>query len=135
MEILRDLSHPEKMYSAGPLQIDNNGAENALHGVAVGRKNWLFAGSRNGGQRAAILYSLIYTCKINGVEPFAYLRDVITRVNTHPMNCIEDSRRAGGRPLRPPLRPRRPLEAASAVAAPGHNAAGTGAMYLARLIP
>lgn len=74
----------------GDLKIDNNGAENALRGVAVGRKNWLFAGSRDGGQRAAVLYSLIYTCKVNGVEPFAYLRDVIARVNTHPMSRIEE---------------------------------------------
>ena len=53
------------------LKIDNNGAENALRGVVVGRKNWLFAGSRDDGQRAAALYSLIYTCKANDVEPFA----------------------------------------------------------------
>ena len=72
------------------LKIDNNGAENALRGVAVGRKNWLFAGSRDGGQRAAVLYSLIYTCKINGVEPFAYLRDVIARINANPMNRIQE---------------------------------------------
>ena len=48
------------------------------------------SGSRDGGQRAAILYSLIQTCKVNGVEPFAYLRDVIQRVSTHPMSRIEE---------------------------------------------
>ncbi|UCF21492.1 MAG: transposase domain-containing protein [Gemmatimonadota bacterium] len=52
------------------------------------RKNWLFAGSDAGGRRAAILYSLIGTCKRIGIDPFAYLRDVIARVSTHPMRRI-----------------------------------------------
>jgi len=68
----------------GRLSIDNNAAERALRRVAVGRKNWLFAGSDAGGRRAAILYSLIGTCHLVGVEPFAYLRDVLTRIPSHP---------------------------------------------------
>jgi transposase len=55
----------------GRLEIDNNRAENTLRGVALGRKNWLFAGSDSGGTRAAAIYSLIETCKLNGVDPFA----------------------------------------------------------------
>lgn len=64
----------------GWVEIDNNIAENALRCVAVGRKNWLFAGSDSGGERAAILYSLIGTCRLNGVEPEAWLRYVISHI-------------------------------------------------------
>ena len=72
----------------GRLAIDNNAAERALRRVAVGRKNYLFAGSDAGGQRAARLYSLIGTCHLLGVEPFAYLRDVLTRLPTHPQRRL-----------------------------------------------
>lgn len=64
----------------GRLEIDNNIAERALRGVAVGRRNWLFAGSRAGGERAAAIYTVIQTCKANGVDPEAYIADVIARV-------------------------------------------------------
>ena len=64
----------------GRLEIDNNIAERALRGVAVGRRNWLFAGSRAGGERAAAIYTVIQTCKANGVDPQAYIADVIARV-------------------------------------------------------
>jgi transposase len=74
----------------GRLAIDNNAAERALRGVAVGRKNWLFAGSEDGGKRAATIYSLIGTCKLLGVEPFAYLRDVLERLPTHPASRVEE---------------------------------------------
>ena len=74
----------------GDLAIDNNASERALRMVAIGRKNWMFAGSDAGGHRAAILYSLIATCKNIGVDPFAYLRDVIARISTHPMRRIEE---------------------------------------------
>ncbi|UCF21493.1 MAG: IS66 family transposase [Gemmatimonadota bacterium] len=74
----------------GDLEIDNNASERALRMVAVGRKNWLFAGSDAGGRRAAILYSLIGTCKRIGIDPFAYLRDLIARVSTHPMRRINE---------------------------------------------
>jgi hypothetical protein len=66
----------------GDLQIDNNAVERAIRGVAVGRKNWLFAGSYAGGKRAAILYTLIESCKAAGVEPFAYFADVLARTAT-----------------------------------------------------
>lgn len=64
----------------GRLEIDNNIAERALRGVAVGRRNWLFAGSRAGGERAAALYTVIQTCKANGVDPQTYIADVIAKV-------------------------------------------------------
>jgi transposase len=63
----------------GYLEIDNNAAERALRPVAVGRKNWLFAGSLEAGKRAATLMTLVGTCKLNGIDPFAYLRDVLVR--------------------------------------------------------
>jgi transposase len=74
----------------GDLAIDNNAAENALRRIAVGRKNWLFAGSDNGGRTAAILFSLIATCQRHGVEPFAYLRDVLTRIAAHPHHRLSE---------------------------------------------
>jgi transposase len=74
----------------GRLEIDNNRAENTIRGVALGRKNWLFAGSDAGGDRAAAVYSLIETCKLNSIDPFAWLRDVLTRIADHPINRIAD---------------------------------------------
>jgi len=76
--------------SDGDLAIDNNAAENALRRVAIGRKNWLFAGSDRGGTTAAILFSLIATSQRHHVEPFAYLRDVLTRIASHPSNRLAD---------------------------------------------
>ncbi len=67
----------------GRLEIDNNRAERALRAVVIGRKNWLFAGSDEGGRRAAIIYSIVATCKENGVEPWAYLADVLARLPTY----------------------------------------------------
>ena len=64
----------------GRLEIDNNIAERALRGIAIGRRNWLFAGSKAGGERAAAIYTVIQTCKANGVDPQAYIADVIARV-------------------------------------------------------
>ncbi len=74
----------------GDLDIDNNAAERALRCVAVGRKNWLFAGSVTGGKWAAILYSLVASCKRHKIDPYFYLRDVIGRVKTHPMSRIQE---------------------------------------------
>lgn len=74
----------------GDLEIDNNGAERSLRGVAVGRKNWMFFGSDNGGRTAAVLSSLIATCKRHHMDPFAYLRDVFERINAHPKNRLEE---------------------------------------------
>ena len=64
----------------GRLEIDNNIAERALRGVAVGRRNWLFAGSNTGGERAAAIYTVIQTCKANGVDPQAYIADVTGKI-------------------------------------------------------
>jgi transposase len=75
---------------AGYLEIDNGASERALKPVALGRKNWLFAGSDEGGRTAATLMSLCTTCKDLGIEPFAYLRDVLDRVSTHPNRRIAD---------------------------------------------
>jgi hypothetical protein len=64
----------------GMLAIDNNPVENAVRGIALGRKNWLFAGSEGGGHRAALFYTLIETAKLNGVDPHAYLAYVLERL-------------------------------------------------------
>jgi transposase len=74
----------------GFLSIDNNAAERALRPIAVGRKNWLHLGSERGGRTAAVLMSLVQSCRSLGVEPFAYLRDVLERVNTHPASRIAE---------------------------------------------
>jgi transposase len=74
----------------GCLEIDNNAAERALRAVALGRKNYLFAGSDTGGKRAAAIYSLIGTAKLNDLDPEAYLREVLTRIADHPISRIEE---------------------------------------------
>ena len=74
----------------GRIEIDNNAAERALRTVALGRKNYLFAGSDAGGERAAAIYSLIGTAMLNGVEPYAYLREVLGRIAEHPINRIDE---------------------------------------------
>jgi len=78
----------QRFIDDGRLSIDNNRAENQLRVVAVGRKNWLFAGSMAGAYRAALLYSLVQSCKLVGVPPFAYLKDVLLRIATHPHRHI-----------------------------------------------
>jgi len=74
----------------GRLEIDNNAAEHSLRAVALGRKNYLFAGSDAGGERAAAMYSLIGSAKLNGLAPEAYLRDVLARIADHPINRIAE---------------------------------------------
>jgi transposase len=74
----------------GRLEMTNNAAERAERPVAIGRKNWMFAGSDDGGRRAAIAYTLIETAKMNGVEPEAYLRTVIAQIADHPINRIDE---------------------------------------------
>jgi transposase len=72
----------------GLLEIDNNAAERALRAVALGRKNYLFAGSDAGGERAAVIYSLLGSAKLNGLDPEAYLTSVLRRIADHPINRI-----------------------------------------------
>ena len=74
----------------GHIEMDNNAAERSLRGVALGRKNYLFAGSDGGGERAAAIYGLIGTAKLNGLDPEAYLREVLARIADHPINRIEE---------------------------------------------
>jgi transposase len=79
-----------RCFDDGRLSLDNNPAERALRGVALGRKNYLFAGSDRGGERAAAMYSLIETAKLNGLDAEAYLRDVIARIADHPINRVAE---------------------------------------------
>ena len=72
----------------GRVDLSNNAAERALRGIAVGRRNWTFAGSDAGGRRAAAIYTLIETCKLNGVDPRAWLADVLARLPGHPAKRI-----------------------------------------------
>jgi transposase len=74
----------------GDLEIDNNGAERSLRGIAVGRRNWTFLGSDNGGRTAAILTSITATCKRLRVDPFEYLRDVFQNISTYPQNNLDN---------------------------------------------
>jgi hypothetical protein len=74
----------------GCLEIDNNAAERSIRGIGVGRRNYLFFGSDSGGERAAIIYALIETCKLNGLDPQAYLQYVLERIAEHPINRIEE---------------------------------------------
>jgi transposase len=74
----------------GRIEIDNNAAERALRGVSLGRKNYLFMGSDAGGERAAAIYSLVETAKLNELDPEAYLREVLTRIADHPINRIDE---------------------------------------------
>jgi hypothetical protein len=72
------------------LEIDNNIAENAMRGIALGRKNYLFAGSNTGGERAAAMYSILHTAKLNELNPETYLRDTLNKIaNAHPISRID----------------------------------------------
>jgi transposase len=74
----------------GSLNIDNNPVENSIRPVAIGRKNYLFAGSHEAAQRSAMLYSLLGTCKLHDINPFVWLRDILQRIGNHPINRIEE---------------------------------------------
>ena len=74
----------------GRLEISNNAAERAIRPLAIGRRNWMFAGSDAGGERAAAIYTLVETAKLNGLDPQAYLRDVLGGIADHPINRIAD---------------------------------------------
>ena len=70
--------------------MSNNAAERTVRGIAVGRRNWTFAGSDSGGRRAAAIYTLIETCKLNDIDARAWLADVLTRIHDHPAKRIDD---------------------------------------------
>jgi hypothetical protein len=74
----------------GRICLTNNAAERALRGIALGRKSWLFAGSDRGGQRAAVMYSLIVTAKMNNIDPQAWLADVLARIADHPASKLDE---------------------------------------------
>ncbi|MCB8878415.1 IS66 family transposase [Acidisoma silvae] len=96
-DLYKAINYMLKRWSAFTLFLDdgrvclsNNAAERALRGIALGRRSWLFCGSNRGGQRAAAVYSLIVTCKMNGVDPHAWLTDVLGRIAAHPASRIND---------------------------------------------
>ena len=74
----------------GRLEIDNSIAERSIRGIGTGRRNYLFFGSYSGGERAAIIYSLVETCKLNHIDPQRYLHFVLERIAEHPINRIEE---------------------------------------------
>ena len=74
----------------GCIELDNNIAERSLRPIALGRKNYLFAGSDAGGERAAIIYSLLGSAKLNGIDPEGYLRHVLEQIAEHPINRIDE---------------------------------------------
>jgi len=82
----------------GDLEIDNNAAERSLRGVVVGRKNWLFYGSDVGGKTAAVLTSFMASCRQVNIDPFAYLKDVLGRIASHPVNALEQLLPANWKP-------------------------------------
>src|SRR6202023_2162145 len=74
----------------GRICLSNNAAERALRGIALGRKSWLFCGSDRGGERAAVMYSLIVTAKMNDIDPQAWLADVLARIAGHPVQKLDE---------------------------------------------
>jgi hypothetical protein len=73
----------------GRICLTNNAAERALRGIALGRKAWLFAGSDRGGERAALMYTLIQTARLNDIDPQAWLSDVLARINEHKITELD----------------------------------------------
>jgi hypothetical protein len=79
-----------RFLSDGRICLSNNAAERAIRSLALGRRNWLFAGSDRCGQRAAIMYSLITTAKMNNIDPQAWLADVLARIANHPAQRLDE---------------------------------------------
>jgi hypothetical protein len=80
----------DRFLNDGRICLSNNAAERALRGIALGRRAWLFAGSDRGGERAAFMYSLIVTAKMNDIDPQAWLADVLRRIADHPASRLAD---------------------------------------------
>jgi transposase len=74
----------------GRICLTNNAAERALRGITLGRKSWLFAGSDRGGERAAVMYTLIQTARLNDVDPQAWLAEALARINDHNIHRLEE---------------------------------------------
>jgi hypothetical protein len=108
-----------RCFDDGRLALDNNLAERALRCVAIGRKNYLFAGSDAGGRRAAALYSLIETAKLNDLNPQHYLADVLPRIADHPARRIAELCRGTGNRSRPPAPPPEPARSPTAYSSRG----------------
>jgi hypothetical protein len=87
---LRNWKALNRYTEAAFLSIDNNLSERQIKQMVIGRKNWMFAGSENGARNAAILFSLVVSCKLTGVDPFAYFRDILTRLQHHPADRIHE---------------------------------------------
>jgi transposase len=87
---LRNWKALNRYTEAAFLAIDNNLSERQIKQMVIGRKNWMFAGSENGARNAAILFSLVASCKLTGVDPFAYVRDILTRLQHHPADRIHE---------------------------------------------
>lgn len=79
-----------RFLDGGRICLSNNAAERAVRGIAVGRRNWTFAGSDSGGRRAAAIYTLIETCKLNDVDVRAWFANVLARINDHPMTRLSE---------------------------------------------
>jgi hypothetical protein len=79
-----------RLLSDGRLCLTNNAAERALRGIALGRKSWLFAGSDRDGERAAIMYGLVVTAKLNDVDPQTWLAEVLARIAEHPASKLDE---------------------------------------------
>ncbi len=90
LRLLNNETALRRFLDNGNIEIDNNAAERALRAVAIGRKNWLFAGSDKGGNTAAIFYTLIETAKLNNINPVKYLHKVFEVIQDYKANHIED---------------------------------------------
>ena len=88
--MLKRVDAYRRFLNDGRICISNNAAERALRGIALGRKSWLFAGSDRGGERAAVMYTLIQTARLNDVDPQAWLADVLARINDHAIHRLDD---------------------------------------------
>ena len=95
-EVARAMDYMLKRWAAfarflddGRVCLTNNAAERELRGIALGRKSWLFAGSDRGGERAAVMYTLIQTAKLNDIDPQAWLADVLARINDHNIQKLD----------------------------------------------